>query len=77
MCRLALYWGPPILISEFVLKPSRSIIKQSYEARERSNDSSLPLHLGYGNLNGDGFGIGWYSHSSCGQRGDDTPCTFK
>ena len=27
MCRLALYWGPPILISEFVLKPSRSIIK--------------------------------------------------
>ena len=27
MCRLALYWGPPILISEFLLKPSRSIIK--------------------------------------------------
>lgn len=77
MCRLAFYWGPPILISEFVLKPSRSIIKQSYDARERRNDSTLPLHLGYGNLNGDGFGIGWYSVTSCGYRNDETPCTFK
>ena len=48
-------------------------LQQSYEARERRNDSSLPFHLGYGNLNGDGFGIGWYS-ACC--RKDPSPCTF-
>jgi hypothetical protein len=36
----------------------RSIIKQSYDARERIMDASLPSHLAHGNLNGDGFGIG-------------------
>ena len=58
-----------------MLYPSRSIIKQSYEARERRNDSTLPFHLGYGNLNGDGFGIGWYSSSQV-IRSDPCPCTF-
>lgn len=32
----------------------RSIIKQSYDARERKMDDSLPSHLAHGNLNGDG-----------------------
>ena len=36
----------------------RSIIKQSYDAKERIMDASLPCHLAHGNLNGDGFGIG-------------------
>ncbi len=36
----------------------RSIIKQSYDAKERIMDASLPSHLAHGNLNGDGFGIG-------------------
>lgn len=67
------YVGPEILVADVVLYPSRSIIKQSYEARERRNDSTLPFHLGYGNLNGDGFGIGWYSSS---QMKDPCPCTF-
>jgi hypothetical protein len=58
-----------------VLWPSRSIIKQSYDARERLSDASLPSHLGYGNLNGDGFGIGWYSGAPAA-RADPTPCTF-
>ena len=73
MCRLMAYFGPEILVADVVIYPSRSIIKQSYEARERRNDSTLPFHLGYGNLNGDGFGIGWYS-SSCMK--DPCPCTF-
>ena len=53
------------------------VMQQSYDARERLNDDSLPLHLRYGNLNGDGFGIGWYppSGGSC-CRQDRTPCTF-
>lgn len=69
------YIGPQILVADCVLWPSRSIIKQSYEARERRNDSSLPFHLGYGNLNADGFGIGWYAE---GQKSgqDETPCVF-
>jgi hypothetical protein len=32
----------------------RSIIKQSYDARERNVDANLPSHLQLGNLNGDG-----------------------
>jgi len=75
MCRLMAYVGPEILVADVVLYPSRSIIKQSYEARERRNDSTLPFHLGYGNLNGDGFGIGWYSSSQV-IRSDPCPCTF-
>ena len=51
--------GPPVLVADVVLWPDRSIIKQSYDARERKMDTSLPSHLAYGNLNGDGFGIGW------------------
>lgn len=77
MCRLMAYIGPQILVADCVLWPSRSIIKQSYEARERRNDSSLPFHLGYGNLNGDGFGIGWFSQHGCeSSSNDETPCVF-
>lgn len=49
-------------------------MQQSYDARERLSDHSLPFHVGYGNLNGDGFGIGWYS--ACGSQQDTRPCTF-
>lgn len=54
------YTGSPILLAEVLTWPKRSIIKQSYDARERLLDPTLPQHLGHGNLNGDGFGIGWY-----------------
>ena len=47
----------------------RSIIKQSYDAKERIMDASLPSHLAHGNLNGDGFGIG----ASC-LTGKDPAC---
>lgn len=56
--------------------PDRSIIKQSYDARERLQDPSLPNHLGFGNLNGDGFGIGWYTPDEL-REGDPTPCMYK
>ena len=61
MCRLMAYVGPQILVADIVLWPSRSIIKQSYEARERRNDSSLPFHLGYGEDS-------WVQGRSGGQR---------
>lgn len=37
-------------MSDLLLRSSQSLIRQSYEARERAEP-----------LNGDGFGIGWYS----------------
>lgn len=46
MCRLLAYYGDPILLASSVLWPERSIIKQSYDARERLLDPSLPAHLG-------------------------------
>lgn len=50
-------------------RPSRSIIKQSFDARERlDGDASTP-----GYLNGDGFGLGWYSQDSS----DVIPCVYK
>lgn len=61
MCRLMCYAGEPILLADVVTYPKRSIIKQSYDARERLLDPTLPDHLGFGNLNADGFGIGFYS----------------
>ena len=72
------YMGPTVTVADVVVRPSRSIIKQSYDARERRNDSSLPFHLGYGNLNGDGFGIGWFPPPSANASAakDHTPCTF-
>jgi glutamine amidotransferase len=55
---------------------SSHTLQQSYDARERRNDASLPLHLSYGNLNGDGFGIGWYPPCGPCSRHDTSPCTF-
>ncbi|KAG1661125.1 hypothetical protein FOA52_011855 [Chlamydomonas sp. UWO 241] len=75
MCRLLAYLGPPTLVADVVLWPDRSIIKQSYDARERLKDPTLPFHLGHGNLNGDGFGIGWYSDEAQREK-DPTPCVF-
>lgn len=98
------YMGPPVLVADVVLWPDRSILKQSYDARERKMDASLPQHLvstalaevrheiqaksfardlsslcsqqAYGNLNGDGFGIGWFSqHQEC-KPSDPSPCVF-
>jgi hypothetical protein len=76
MCRLMAYIGHPMLVADVVLWPDRSIIKQSYDARERLQDPSLPFHLGFGNLNGDGFGIGWFNPEER-READPSPCMFK
>ncbi|KAK2079339.1 hypothetical protein QBZ16_003030 [Prototheca wickerhamii] len=74
---MAFYGVDPILVADVVLWPARSIIKQSYDARERKNDSNLPHHLVYGNLNGDGFGIGWFPSMAPTRRGlSSDPCVF-
>ncbi|MGC1183356.1 class II glutamine amidotransferase [Legionella sp.] len=50
MCRLVAYIGNNLLISNILVKPEDSLIKQSLLAKE----SSTPT-------NGDGFGVGWYA----------------
>jgi len=52
MCRLAVYLGPDIVLSHFLTEPSHSIILQSSGAYETIVQ-----------LNGDGFGVGWYAPS--------------
>jgi predicted glutamine amidotransferase len=50
MCRFICYRGPEILLSDLLFKPTNSLIRQSFKAKERTEP-----------LNGDGFGIGWYA----------------
>ncbi|KAK9815459.1 hypothetical protein WJX72_003974 [[Myrmecia] bisecta] len=70
MCRLMAYMGGPILVADVVLWPDRSIIKQSYDAKERKIDKSLPSHLAHGHLNADGHGLGAFF------AGETTPFVF-
>jgi len=51
MCRFVAYIGKPLVIDDILFKPENSLINQSYHAKEASEP-----------LNGDGFGIGWYTH---------------
>jgi len=60
MCRFLCYKGPELLLSDLLYRPKNSLILQSYKSRERKEP-----------LNGDGFGIGWYTAQS-----SSTPCTF-
>ncbi|KAF5832709.1 hypothetical protein DUNSADRAFT_11353 [Dunaliella salina] len=77
MCRLMAFVGlEPMLLADVVLWPDRSIIKQSYDARERLGDPALPMHLRHGNLNGDGFGIGWFPNEAERRAQDPSPCVF-
>lgn len=50
MCRFLAYVGPEVLLADLISRPENSLIRQSYKSRERSEP-----------LNGDGFGVGWYS----------------
>jgi len=50
MCRFVAYLGHPILTDELLFKPTNSLINQSIHALEAEEP-----------LNGDGFGLGWYS----------------
>lgn len=60
MCRLLAYKGTPIAVDELLYKPKNSLINQSVNAKELEEP-----------LNGDGFGIGWYS-----QEISPEPATF-
>jgi len=50
MCRLMLYLGPEATLSALLVEPEHSLIRQSVHSKEREEP-----------LNGDGFGVGWYS----------------
>ena len=50
MCRFLGYVGGEILLADLISRPANSLIRQSYKSKERSEP-----------LNGDGFGVGWYS----------------
>ena len=56
-CRFLVYKGRDerfrVRISDLVVKPSHSIITQSFSCRERKGEGVVPP-----TLNGDGFGIG-------------------
>jgi ergothioneine biosynthesis protein EgtC len=60
MCRLLAYKGTSIAVDELLYKPKNSLINQSVNAKELEEP-----------LNGDGFGIGWYS-----QDINSEPATF-
>lgn len=61
MCRFVGYLGSDILLADLLSRPENSLIRQSYKARERSEP-----------LNGDGFGVGWYSPEVT-----EAPCVFR
>ena len=60
MCRFICYRGPEILLADLLYKPTNSLILQSFHAKERTEP-----------LNGDGFGVGWYTPQI-----SSTPCVF-
>ena len=60
MCRFLGYVGSEILLADLISRPANSLIRQSYKSRERSEP-----------LNGDGFGVGWYSPAV-----SDEACVF-
>ena len=49
MCRFIAYLGRPIIVDELLVKPTNSLVHQSFDAGEMEKP-----------LNGDGFGLGWY-----------------
>ena len=61
MCRFLCYIGPEILLSDLLYSSKNSLILQSYKSKERKEP-----------LNGDGFGVGWYTP----QIGAN-PCVFR
>ena len=59
MCRFLVYTSrasKSLLLADVVLHPDHSILRQSYECKERFEHSLLPTQI-----NADGFGIGWYT----------------
>jgi hypothetical protein len=73
MCRLTAYLGHSTNLADLVTRPSRSVIRQSFDARERLGGSGGQVY-DVGNLNADGFGLGWYTNDA--EDADVTPCVF-
>eukprot|EP00184_Porphyridium_aerugineum_P006507 CAMPEP_0184695382 /NCGR_PEP_ID=MMETSP0313-20130426/3026_1 /TAXON_ID=2792 /ORGANISM="Porphyridium aerugineum, Strain SAG 1380-2" /LENGTH=1551 /DNA_ID=CAMNT_0027153819 /DNA_START=176 /DNA_END=4831 /DNA_ORIENTATION=- len=70
MCRLLAYSGRPICAANLIINPNRSIIRQSFDCKERiTGDGWLPQ-----SLNGDGFGLAWYSLDL---QDDPIPCVYR
>jgi len=69
MCRILIYHGRrPITMADLLTKPTHSIIRQSYASLERIDQNPL---------NGDGFGIGWYTTDNEVPKVDkQEPCVF-
>ncbi|KAK9326054.1 nucleophile aminohydrolase [Lipomyces orientalis] len=68
MCRFLIFKGrDPILLAHLLTRPEHSIINQSYDSRLRI-DTRRPI-------NGDGFGVGYYTREADPELGDG-PCVF-
>ncbi|KAL8272882.1 hypothetical protein Esti_003191 [Eimeria stiedai] len=64
MCRLTaiITRGDPILLADILTRPRRSIIQQSFNCQERLPQSDIRNAYQKASLNGDGFGVGWYTN---------------
>lgn len=60
MCRFLVYKGHEMFMSDLLIHAEQSLIQQSFKSREREEP-----------LNGDGFGVGWYTREI-----DLVPCVF-
>lgn len=66
MCRHLAYLGPPRLLRDVVLTPPLGLMRQSYIPRDMR---------GAGNVNVDGFGVGWYPGPDAGA--DPVPVRYR
>lgn len=68
MCRLLIYKGKTITLADILTRPTHSIINQAFDSRLRI-DTRRPI-------NGDGFGVGWYSNAEDETETGPGPCIF-
>lgn len=68
MCRLLIYKGKTITLADILTRPTHSIINQAFDSRLRI-DTRRPI-------NGDGFGVGWYSKEEEVSETGPGPCIF-
>lgn len=61
MCRHFAYLGPQVPLEHLVLSPPFGLLRQAWAPRRQQ----------FGNVNGDGFGLGWYL------EGEDRPIRYR
>jgi gamma-glutamyl hercynylcysteine S-oxide hydrolase len=54
MCRIAAYLGTEITLSQFLLEPEHSLVKQSWAPKEMQE----------GTINADGYGVAWLANDN-------------